>query len=465
MSQAAEAYRRYSILRQQGVPEYEAYQRSGYGNVIRRLQSQRQQQVEERRRLQASQAGRAGRQQLGGQLAGALALKAGYNYLMDKPLFGETGAAIGNRLGIESELLGSTGVTPTTAPAPAAATPTPIPIDINAPMSMMPTDTGGMSTVADGGMSQATDVPTETGDGSSYGLGNALTGALGAYNIYQGIDQFKEGNELEGAIGAYTGAGQLASSFGQTIPGAGPIGAVYGAYQLGKLALDDDITKAQTGRAAASGAASGAAIGTAVLPGIGTAIGALIGGTIGAIKGLSGSGKGQMQKIRDKWRDAMIENDVGLFDPKTYKGTLPDGTVFDWGKDRFGFGTNEKEGDINLKENPVHVQAVNYGNLMTTLMGMGESKANESIAAQYVLASLADNEGSTANATDQQVKDRFRYFMDKNEFSLADAQQQIGLMLQQGKIDQEYHDIQQNNLRMLMNDELMEQEAATQGVQ
>jgi len=464
MSQAAEAYRRYSILRQQGVPEYEAYQRSGYGNVIRRLQSQRQQQVEERRRLQASQAGRAGRQQLGGQLAGALALKAGYNYLMDKPLFGETGAAIGNRLGIESELLGSTGGTPTPATAPAAAAPAPIPIDINAPMSTMPTDTGGMSTVADGGMSQATDVPTETGDGSSYGLGNALTGALGAYNIYQGAQQFKKGNKLEGAIGAYTGAGQLASSFGQSLPGAGALGAAYGAYQLGKLALNDDITKAETGSAAAQGAAAGAAVGS-VIPGIGTAIGALIGGTIGAIKGLSGSGKGQMQIIRDKWRDAMIENDVGLFDPETYKGTLPDGTKFNWGKDRFGFGNEEAKGDINLKENPVHGQAASYGNLMTTLMGMGQNKANESIAAQYTLASLADNEGSTANATDQQVRDRFRYFMDKNEFSLADAQQQIGLMLEQGKIDQEYHDIQQNNLRMLMNDELMEQEAATQGVQ
>ena len=464
MSQAAEAYRRYSILRQQGVPEYEAYQRSGYGNVIRGLQSQRQRQVEERRKLQASQAGRAGRQQLGGKLGTALALKAGYNYLMDKPLFGETGAAIGNRLGIESELLGSTGATPTPAPAPAAVAPAPIPIDINAPMSTMPTDTGGMSTVADGGMSQATDVPTETGDGSSYGLGNALTGALGAYNIYQGAQQFKEGNKLEGAIGAYTGAGQLASSFGQSLPGAGALGAAYGAYQLGKLALNDDITKAETGSAAAQGAAAGAAVGS-VIPGIGTAIGALIGGTIGAIKGLSGSGKGQMQIIRDKWRDAMIENDVGLFDPETYEGTLPDGTKFNWGKDRFGFGNEEAKGDINLKENPVHGQAASYGNLMTTLMGMGQNKANESIAAQYTLASLADDKGSTANATDQQVRDRFRYFMDKNEFSLADAQQQIGLMLEQGKIDQEYHDIQQNNLRMLMNDELMEQEAATQGVQ
>ena len=459
-----QAYNKYMNLINQGMPYQQAYFESGLGDIAQQNQEIQRQQAEEQQRILASQQGRAGRQQLGGQLAGALATKGAYNYLMGKPLFGETGAAIGNRLGIESELLGSTGGTPTPATAPAAAAPAPIPIDINAPMSTMPTDAGGMSTVADGGMSQATDVPTETADGSSYGLGNALTGALGAYNIYQGAQQFKEGNKLEGAIGAYTGAGQLASSFGLGLPGAKALGAAYGAYQLGKLALNDDITKAETGSAAAQGASAGAAIGS-VIPGIGTAIGSLIGGTIGAIKGLSGSGKGQMQKIRDKWRDAMIENDVGLFDPKTYKGTLPDGTVFDWGKDRFGFGTNEKEGDINLKENPVHVQAVNYGNLMTTLMGMGESKANESIAAQYVLASLADNEGSTANATDQQVKDRFRYFMDKNEFSLADAQQQIGLMLQQGKIDQEYHDIQQNNLRMLMNDELMEQEATTQGVQ
>ena len=87
MSQAAEAYRRYSILRQQGVPEYEAYQRSGYGQVIRGLQSQRQQQVEERQRLIASQQGRAGRQQLAGQLGGLGALTVTSNLLQGKPAF------------------------------------------------------------------------------------------------------------------------------------------------------------------------------------------------------------------------------------------------------------------------------------------------------------------------------------------------------------------------------------------
>jgi len=55
--------------------------------------------------------------------------------------------------------------------------------------------------------------------------------------------------------------------------------------------------------------------------------------------------------------------------------------------------------------------------------------------------------------------------MQKNEFDLPAAQQHIAAMLEQGKINQEYHDIQQHNLRTLMNDELMEQEAATQGVQ
>lgn len=93
-------------------------------------------------------------------------------------------------------------------------------------------------------------------------------------------------------------------------------------------------------------------------------------------------------------------------------------------------------------------------------MGIGEGKTGESIAAQYALASLADNEGSTANATNDQVKERFRYFMQKNEFDLPAAQQHISNMLAEGKINQEYHDIQQNNLNMLM-----EQEIAAQGVQ
>ena len=459
MSQAAEAYRRYSILRQQGVPEYEAYQQSGYGQVIRGLQSQRQRQVEERQRLIASQQGRAGRQQLAGQLGGLGALTVTSNLLQGKPAFGATGQKI------YENLFGS-GATPATAPAPTATAPAPIPIDINAPMSMMPVEgtTAPMSTMPtdSGGMS----MPTDTGEGG-FDLGSAIQGGLGAYNLYQGIEQFRQGDKLAGALGGGVGAVQLGAALGsetakQFAPG---VGALYGGYQLGKLMLDDDIRKGQAGRAAASGATSGAAIGAYFGGPIGAGIGAVIGGTLGAIKGLSGSGKGEMQTIRDKWRDAMIENDVGLFNPETYEGTLPDGTKFNWGKDRFGFGNEEAKGDINLKENPVHGQAASYGNLMTTLMGMGQDKANEAIAAQYTLASLADNEGSTANATDQQVRDRFRYFMQKNEFDLPAAQQHIAAMLEQGKIDQEYHDIQQNNLRMLMDDELMEQEAATQGVQ
>ena len=456
-----QAYNQYMNLINQGMPYQQAYFESGLGDIAQQNQEIQRQQAEEQQRILASQQGRAGRQQLGGQLVGALATKGAYNYLMNKPLFGETGAAIGNKLGIESKLLGSTGGTSTVAAAPA-----PIPIDVNAPMSMMPVEgaTAPMSTMPtdNGGMSMSTD----TGEGG-FDLGSAIQGGLGAYNLYQGIEQFRQGDKLEGALGGGVGAVQLGAALGeetakQFAPG---VGALYGGYQLGKLMLDDDIRKGQAGRAAASGATSGAAIGSYFGGPIGAGIGAIIGGTLGAIKGLSGSGKGEMQTIRDKWRDAMIESDVGLFDPETYEGTLPDGTKFNWGKDRFGFGNEEAKGDINLKENPVHGQAASYGNLMTTLMGMGPDKANEAIAAQYTLASLADNEGSTANATDQQVRDRFRYFMQKNEFDLPAAEQHIAAMLEQGKIDQEYHDIQQNNLRMLMNDELMEQKAATQGVQ
>lgn len=118
---------------------------------------------------------------------------------------------------------------------------------------------------------------------------------------------------------------------GGNLAGAGTLGGLYGAYQLGKLALNDDITKSQTGSATAQGAAAGAAVGSAI-PGVGTAIGAIVGGTIGFIKGMSGSGKGERQIIRDKWRKAMNESEVGLWDPETWKGTLPDGTVFDGAK-------------------------------------------------------------------------------------------------------------------------------------
>jgi len=450
-----EAYNRYYELRRQGVPELQASQQSGYQQIIQNIQANRHRQAQEQQKAAASREAKAQRAGLGGQIVGLAGAKGLYNYVTDKPILGEKGDKLYESLfgsgsdaeiGAVDKLLRDQVPSESVQQAQAAFDAT--------------TTTPTATTTPTDAPTTTTDVPTTTDTGGfEFGVGDALQGALGAYNVYQGVQKFKSGDKLEGALGAYTGAGQLASSMGQSIPGAGPVGAIYGAYQLGKLALNDDITKSQTGSATAQGAAAGAAVGSAI-PGVGTAIGAIVGGTIGFIKGISGSGKGERQIIRDKWRKAMNESEVGLWDPETWKGTLPDGTVFDWGKDRFGFGTDEKSGDINLKENAVHGQAASYGNLMSTLMGIGEGKTGESIAAQYALASLADNEGSTANATDDQVKERFRYFMQKNEFDLPAAQQHISNMLAEGKINQEYHDIQQNNLNMLM-----EQEIAAQGVQ
>jgi hypothetical protein len=163
---------------------------------------------------------------------------------------------------------------------------------------------------------------------------NLLQGGLGALQGYMGYRQFQQGDKIGGALGMAGGAANLAGAAGMDTIGsaAGPIGAAYGAYTLGKMATSGDYTTKDTGSLALQGGAAGASIGSAILPGPGTAIGAAIGGTIGAITGLSGSKKGQRQLIRDKWRKSMLENNVGLFG-QDYKGTLVDGSTFDWGKD------------------------------------------------------------------------------------------------------------------------------------
>jgi len=88
-----DAYNNYMTLIQQGVPQFEAYQQSGLGQMAAQWDEQRRQQAIEQEKLIASQAGRAGRQQLGGQLAGALATKGAVNLATTGSLMGASTTA------------------------------------------------------------------------------------------------------------------------------------------------------------------------------------------------------------------------------------------------------------------------------------------------------------------------------------------------------------------------------------
>lgn len=440
-----EAYQNYINLVTSGVDQVTAYQQSGLSQA-----------QEDRRRAQSKAEQKVGMGQIGGLLTGALGVQAGKDILTGKPILGDLRTGFRESTQNLSNLFGG---------QPQG--------DAIQNLFTGPQNVPTVGTVRPVEMVDAmrypgaqTNVPTQTGEMPTAGFGDYAQGALGGYNVYQGLRELQSGDKLAGALGTAAGTTQLAGALTNIAPElasqigaqsigqyAGPVGALYGGYNLGKLVADGDVYTSQAGSSAASGAASGAAIGTFFGPGIGTAIGAVIGGLIGGIKGLTGSSKGQRQLVRDKWREEMDKAGVGLWqkDEKGHLwGTMPDGTTFDWSKDKFDFGTNEEKGAINLKENAIHGQAASYGGLIPTLMGIGRGKAGEAIAAQYTLASLADNEGSTANATDQQVRDRYKYFLEKNGFTYDQAAQQLGAMFNEGKIDKEFYDIQLNNLNQLI---------------
>ena len=83
-----QAYNQYMNLINQGMPYQQAYFESGLGDVAQQNQEIQRQQAEEQQRILASQQGRAGRQQLGGQLAGALVTKGAYNLATTGKLLG-----------------------------------------------------------------------------------------------------------------------------------------------------------------------------------------------------------------------------------------------------------------------------------------------------------------------------------------------------------------------------------------
>jgi hypothetical protein len=282
-------------------------------------------------------------------------------------------------------------------------------------------------------------------------IGSWVQGATGALMVYQGVKQYQAGEKIGGALNVASGAANVAAAAGSStagnfVPG---LNIAAGTYGLGKMALKSgDYSKSQKGQTAAQGAMAGAQLGAgigSIVPGVGTAIGAgigaVLGGTYGFISGFSGSGKGLRQKVRDKWREAMLENNVGLFD-ENYQGTLPDGSKFDWGKDKFTFG--KKEGDIDL-ENPVVGKAAAYGNVLAAIQGATDTKPREAIAAQFLKA-------GTTNASDDMDKMRgnMKYFFNKLGMNGTDAQAQLDQLKEDGELKEAEYQVYSNDLAEML---------------
>jgi len=107
-------------------------------------------------------------------------------------------------------------------------------------------------------------------------VGRVVQGALGAYQIYNGINSFKD-DKIGGALGVASGAANVGAALGSETAGsfAGPITAVKGGY--------DVMNSWQHGGEGirSAGAELGAGIGTMIAPGIGTLVGAAAGNVLG----------------------------------------------------------------------------------------------------------------------------------------------------------------------------------------
>jgi len=191
-------------------------------------------------------------------------------------------------------------------------------------------------------------VPTEAlndpGFFSNIDWNKAAQGGMGALQLYQAYKSFKEGDKLGAGIYGTAGATNIAASGfagqmaqqaasealgGYLIPGVNIATGLYSGYKtadaIGDMAAGNDRYK--TG--AMGMAATGAALGS-VIPGVGTAVGAVVGAVAGLAAAKFGSSKNQAQMLRDGIRDVWQEN--GIID-ENYKGTLADGSVFDFGVD------------------------------------------------------------------------------------------------------------------------------------
>lgn len=427
-------YDTYISLIKQGVPSMQAY-REAFPQGLQTGQKTPEE--------QAKDAQKRGYAQIGGMLAGALATRGITQAIEGERVFGKTRDTISN-LFKDKPVAAPSGASATKVSGSAGpATPTGL--------------TGGRVTELPAGSTTTPEGNILAPDGtvkdatSGMTIGDWADTGLGVLQVYQGVKQFKEGDKLAGALGTTAGLATLgkvgAEQFGlggtETLGDvAGGVGAAYGAYGLGKMAFDSgDYTKSQKGQLAAQGATYGASIGSYFGGPIGAGIGAALGGAYGFLSGFSGSGKGLRQKVRDKWRETMVENNVGLFD-KDYQGTLPDGSTFDWGKDKFTFG--KKEGDIDL-ENPVVGKAAAYGNVLAAVQGATEGKPREAIATQFLAA-------GTQNAKDDMDKMRgnMKYFFDKLGMNPSDAQTQLKQALDDGKISEHEFNVYSNDLAEML---------------
>ena len=238
------------------------------------------------------------------------------------------------------------------------------------------------------------------------------------------------------APGAFSLSG-IGSAGNAILPAAGALGALNLAMSQG----DAPSGGSRNIRGALQGGASGAALGSYFGP-----PGAVVGGVLGGLGGLAGSlfgsSKGGRQMTRDEWR----KKNMGTLFGEDYQGTLADGSAFDFGKDKFGFGTGE--GDIDLSK-PAVGRAAAWGNALAGLSGYGSGKDKEAVSTQFTQASTANLKDPNDIGT---VKNNYKHFLGKLGITnLEQGQRLLDQNSAQGMNQQDWG-MQHNALKEIFSD-------------
>lgn len=375
-------------------------------------------------------------------------------------------------------------VTPTASQAPSIPTSTPSASSVGG-MSQMPSVPGAtvgntipagqtvpsgytaVGSAADGGTiiapsNYVNSIPKEAmadqGFLNSVNWGQVAQGGLALAQLYGAYKSFKAGDKVGGALGAATGAGNLALATGaasstgtlgaSVIPGLNIATGAYGAYK----------TAEQTGSMAAgkqrdiAGAIGGATSGLALGLGGGALAGATMGSwagpigmAIGALAGYAGSKffgshKGKAQVMRDSIRGVLQQG--GILD-KDFKGTLANGSTYDFGKD--GSTLKWKEIDkISAAQPKAWNGAVPLADALAASYGFVGQKASD-IAAWYAKGAVS-NAGDDANIARQNMQ----HFAKQQGITYDQIKTKLDEAIRDNRISQSQYDYYMGGARQLI---------------
>lgn len=267
----------------------------------------------------------------------------------------------------------------------------------------------------------------------------------GAYKAYQGGDKIGAG--LSGASGVANLATAAGADLGANlVPGLNIATGLYTGYKtadaLGDMAAGSQRTKAGVAGGASSGAAIGAGVGSLV-PGVGTLIGAgvgaAIGATVGAVGSWTGSKKGKAQFMRDSIRGALQQG--GILD-QDFKGTLADGSTYDFGKD--GSTLKWKEIDkLAAKQPGAWNAAVPLTDALATAYGFVGQKASD-ISAWYAKGAIS-NAGDDPNVAIKNAQ----HFAKQQGITFDQIKAKLDEAMKDNRINQSQYDYYLGGARQL----------------